>query len=220
MVSREPAECALAPISPASAAGVTTYGDEYSEGVVWRHGDILVMMKGARLPLRCARSNEPVEELVERKLTWCPREWFLLFLMNFAVGAAVVTGMLVPYPRAWMVHLLVNLLVCIIILRVRNKATIMIGLSKETIRRRRTALAVGWLGPLAGILLFLIGVGTRWDVLGLLGLLVFPVTLIYACFWSRTVSASRIDDHYVHLGGCCHAYLDAFPPLPTQPTVS
>lgn len=182
-------------VSAIAPVGLTTYGDEYSEGFVWRDEDTLVILRGAWLPLRCARTNEPVEELVQRKLTLHGWAWAL-----FLVGAFLGGGVLLTDEH--------------------ENATIMIGLSKASIRRRRTAIAVGWLGALAGIVLVIMGFVAKSGGLKLLGLLVFPVTLLYACFWSRTVSASRINDHCVFLKGCCDAYLDAFPLLPPVPTWS
>lgn len=173
--------------------GLTTYGDEYSEGLIWRDGKILMMHKDAKLPLRCARTNEPVEKLRKRKLVWHSPLWLLL--------------------------LLVGLLPClIVILCVQKKAKIMIGLSKRAVRRRRIAIAVGWLGPIVGATLLVFGLaGPSWmaDAGGLL----IPVSLIYAIVRGWTLLPSRIDDYYVHLKGCCPEYLNAFPPLPAQATV-
>ena len=182
----EPAAPRAEQVLETAPTGLTTYGDEYSEGLVWRIGKILMMHKGAKLPLRCARTNEPVEKLTERKLVWLPTP-------SLALG---VIGSLFR----------------------RKTATIMIGLSKRTIRRRRIAISVGWLGALTGIVLTFAGSDARSAWITLSGVLVLVVTPIYALVRGRTVSASRIDDYHVYLKGCCQAYLDAFPPLPAGAT--
>ena len=175
----------LAPL--VEPVGLTTFGDEYSEGLVWRDGKILVMRKDAMLPLRCVKTNEPVEKLTVKNMAWHP-PWVLALL-------------------------LVGLVPCIIVLVcVQKKARIQIGFSKSAISTRRKAIAVGWLGFLAGIALFFAGaVVSGW--VAAFGLLVFLVTSIYACIRCRLVSPQRIDDQYVYLKGCGPAYLDAFPIL-------
>ncbi len=199
----QPQRAAPIPLAPAAPlgrlvpetapTGLTTYGDEYSQGLIWRDGKILVMRKGASLPFRCVRTNEPAEKLVKRKLVW--------------------------YSPLWLLLLLIGLLPClIVILCVQKKATIMIGLSKETIRRRRIKAAVGLLGVLACTALVVAGVAAESGWIALSGAMVFLVAVIYAGVGNRRVSPSRIDDYYVHLKGCCPAYLDAFPPLPAPGT--
>lgn len=176
--------------SPPPIPTIPPIPDAPSGGLmIWRDGNILVMRKEARLPLRCVKTNEPVEQLRKIKMAWHP-PWCLLLLL---VG-------LLPFV--------------IVALCLQKKATIMVGFSKSTIRTRRIAIAVGWLGCLTALAIVLAGAVASSGEIALLGLLVFVVTLIYASVRYRVVSPSRIDDYYVYLKGCCTDYLDTFPQLP------
>jgi hypothetical protein len=163
---------------------------------LYRDGNTLVMHRHAKLPPRCIKSNAPTSRYLKRDLRWAP-SWVLLLL-------------------------LVNLLICLIVMLIVQKtAKIDIGLSDEWFARRRFRIALAWIGSLASVVLFVVGIvlldGSNSAVGPLLMLgsvILFLTAALFGAFGARMVYAKKIDDHYIWLRGACPEYLEGLPQFP------
>jgi GYF domain 2 len=155
--------------------------------MLWRSDRILVMSQNESLPDRCVKCNRPVNgQRLARKLYWYPLYIYLLVLLTGLLGAIVA-------------------------LIVRKRARVKIGICNTHLLQRRIALAIGWMGSLAGIGLLIGGVKYGRASLILIGLFLFLGALIYGVAKAPVVSANRIDPKYVWLKGVCRQYLDTLP---------
>lgn len=188
--------------SDPDAVAMAELVDEYGQTIgVWRSGRILVMHKQARLPDRCVKTNQPTgpDERWRHTFIWC--HW------------AVILG------------LLVNLiLVLILYLIFRKKATVEMGLIRSRLSRRRRALLGGWMLILAGFVGFFLFLIPMFDsrsepnpiYLFLLGASVITgiVGLVWASIGSSIVAPKHIDKHYIRLKGVHPDYLAMLPEWP------
>ncbi len=161
-----------------------------SDGL-WRQGKLLVMLKEARLPPRCVKSNQPTNQFLKRNLTWHP-QWVLLLI-------------------------LINILICAIVAMImQKKATIYIGLSPEWIARRRTCIMIAWGIAALAIVMFVGGIvlAQEYDpaaiLIGISPLLLIGAA-IYGLVGSRMVAPTKIDDRFVWLKGVCPEFLAKLP---------
>lgn len=165
---------------------------------VWRKGKVLVLNRGAELPDRCVRCNEPASEQLSRKLYW-HTPWLYF-------------GILLSLP----VYLIMALVV-------RKKAVIDIPLCGKHASRRRMVIKGTWLfvglsfalvcvaqlvgdpsGDIEGLLLVALG----------LGIIVVPLSIVFASAFTRPVIPRKIDDYYIWLGKCSKKYLEGLPVAP------
>lgn len=169
-----------------------------TEGL-WRDGNTLVVYKGAKLPPRCVKTNQPTASYLERKLTWVPSWVYWLLLLNV-------------------------LLCAIVALVLQKKAVLHIGLTEERLAGRRRLIMISWVIALVGMVSFFTGIAALasegsfaplgpWLV-GAGGLAAF-FGIINGNFGARVVYASKIDDQFVWLKGVCPEYLAELPPWPT-----
>lgn len=157
-------------------------------GRVWRSGKTLVLLHGVQFPSRCVKCNGPaVEPVKPRKVYWHPPAWYLLILAGVLIYAIVA-------------------------LVVRKQATVTPGLCAQHRQRRLAWIAVGWLGPVVGILLMAAGGGELVAV----GVIVALLSVVLGMSKAQIVAATRIDEWYVHLNGCGEAFLSGLPQLPAQ----
>lgn len=164
--------------------------DSGGSGGVWRLGKSVVMHLGAELPHRCVKCNAPAEEPIkERTLYW-------------------------HTPALYLIALVALLIYAIVALIVRKKATVAPGLCTTHRKRRNLWIAVGCLGPVAGLALA-IQAGTGDNCGGMAaGILLLLVSLVTALLMARIVYAERIEGDYVRLRGCGEAFLASLPELP------
>jgi len=163
---------------------------------IWRDGKQLVMRKSAELPYRCVKTNLPADGWLRRKLHW-------------------------HHPAVY-VSLLAGLLIYVILaLCLQKKADIRIGLCAAALKRRRWAMAIGWLSALTGIGLCIVGCAgldtPGNDVMGwlvLVGLIVGFAGAITGLAMSSMVSPAKITDEFVWLKGVHADFLDSFPDWP------
>lgn len=162
--------------------------DAATGAAIWRHGPLLVIGPDQVLPMRCVKCNEPDATPFRRTLVWCPPWAYLLLIVG-----------LIPFV--------------LIALVVQKKLTGVFALCELHRRRRRRAIAIGWLGALAGVAIILAGAATR-DGAGLgvlLGIATIFLTAIYGLFASRTVWPRRIRQGRAWVNGVCPQYLDDLP---------
>jgi len=167
-----------------------------SQGL-WRKGNILVMWKGSQLPARCVKSNQPTDRRLKRSLYW-------------------------HHPAIYLSILISIWIYIILALVLRKSATIYIGLSDEWFAKRHRAMFIGWLLVLAGITMFVLGVGSvdrshtfPWMLLA--SPFVFVGGAIYGLLAARMVAPQRISNDYVWLKGVHPDFLADLPEWPYHP---
>jgi len=162
---------------------------------MWREGKTLLMSKGAEFPDRCVKCNAPAEGYrLKRALSWHSP---LLYLM-------------IVFPGL--------LFYVIVALIVRKTASIRVPLCRRHRAARRRDIAIGWLGSLAGIAIF---IGTlavadslsRSAAIGLAfgGIMLLLAAMIYGSLRARIVVPTRIDESMVWLKGIGAEFLAALP---------
>jgi hypothetical protein len=172
------------PTAPVIDSGFAT---AVSQGV-WRDGKLLMMTKTATLPPRCTRCNAPTEDRLKRKLSWHAPGWYLLL------------------PASVLIYVIVALII-------RETATIEVGYCAVHRRKRRRAIAIGWLVALAGLVLALVATNfpRSEPLLVVIGILMMLVGLIYGVVGSQVVSPKRIDKRFVWLKQVSPDYLAELP---------
>jgi hypothetical protein len=164
-------------------------GDAPDGEGIWRSGSLLVMEKGARLPNRCIRCNQPASTRLSRKLSW-HRPLIYLTLV---------------------IHLFVYLIIALI---ARKRARIEVPLCDEHARKRRWAVGISVTMLVLSVVFA--GLAIVDDQVGLFVSLWWVILLfiILTAVSARTVAPKKIDDHHIWLKKISPAYLSAFPTAP------
>ena len=157
---------------------------------VWRDGDVLVMAKIARLPMRCVKCNEPATNRLRRTLYW--------------------------HHPAFFVLLLSPLIYIIVALIVRKTLTFEVPLCDEHRARRSGAILFSWLLGLAGLAIcFAPAIDSDYSPAIFVGLILIVFSLIYGTVRSQIVSPLRIDDTHAWIRKVSPPYLAELPLLPS-----
>jgi hypothetical protein len=155
--------------------------------VAWREGSRLVVRKGAMLPPRCVKCNEPAEgQPIRRNFTWHQPILYLLILAGVLVYAIVA-------------------------LIVQEKGTVYLSLCK---RHRERRLIMGWSAGvlcLGGLFLLVYSAMLESGLVAIAGAVALVAGLVLAVM-NQTLSAKRIDAHFLWLGGAGEGFLANFPP--------
>jgi hypothetical protein len=156
-------------------------------GSIWRDGSTMIMTKEASLPDQCVKCNAPANGLrLKRRLSWHHPVLYLLILV------------------AWIFYVLLAVLL-------RKRATVYLGLCAEHFQRRRKLLAVGWILLAIGLISPVVAFANDYPAVGLLGLLVLIISIVWLILVTRVVTVKKIDDRLVWLGGIDSNYLAQFP---------
>ncbi len=162
---------------------------------LWRDGEVLVMHKESPLPPICVKSGQPATDWLQRDLIWHPR-W-----ITWTIFAA--------FP----VYIVLALLLT-------RKASIMVGLSRQWVIRRRIRMLVtagiiagGMALAVGGFLLADHGMGYEIAILlvptGVLGGLIGGTAYgQYAC---RLVWPQRMSNQFIWLKGVHPDFLKLLP---------
>lgn len=137
-----------------------------------RNGDLLVAPRESMLPPRCVKCGANATERRTVKIYWHSRWWYLLILFHLA--AYLIAA-----------------------LAIRQKAVLDVGLCERHARRRRRL-------RLAGAIVMLGGVGVSFIAfpLGLVaGIVMLCIGTLVVIGGSRLVTARRMNDQFVWLGG-------------------
>jgi hypothetical protein len=160
-------------------------------GEAWQDRNLLKARKGAVLPDRCVKCNVPAEGYqFKRSLTWLSPYWFI---------ALLVVG---PLPFL-VVYLIVS-----------KKGKITVGLCPQHRKRRRQAIALGWLTAFVGIgAMIATGfVPDRFLAIPLIsGLVILLGGMIGGSVGSRVLLPDRIDKNFIWLRKVSPEYLATFP---------
>lgn len=158
-----------------------------SMGGVWRDNKTLVMTKEAPLPDQCVKCNAPAHGFkLKRKLSWHHPALYVVILV------------------AWIIYL-------VLAVALSKRATVFLGLCPEHIKRRRNFLIVGWMMLALGLITPILAFSNDYPGIGLLGMLLFLVSIFWLVFANRVVTVKRIDDRLVYLNGIDANYLSQFP---------
>ena len=158
---------------------------------VWRDGPKLIMRRTATLPQRCIHCNGRADRFLPRKLYWhAPVHylWILVSLLLYAIVALIV----------------------------RKRADVVIPLCHQHDKKRKTGIAVGWLGGLGGFVLIIVGAVNDSAGLILFSVLAMLVSLIAGIAMARVVIPAKIDDRFVWLKKISPEYLNRLPPAPVN----
>ncbi len=163
---------------------------------VWRDGNLLFVCKGSALPKRCVKCNEPAVRLRKHTLHWHdPGFYFLLLLSPF-------------------VYL-------IVMLRVRQSASLSVGVCQRHLARQSRIWSIALLlivGGFATVCLAACLHGPARHNFGLLVLLsgVAMITggVCYGAIWSRLLWAKRIDADFAWINGASAEFLAWLPEVP------
>jgi hypothetical protein len=160
---------------------------------VWRDGDVLVMAKIARLPMRCVKCNEPATNRLRRSLYWHnPIYYLLIFVPPGLIGYVVVA------------------------LATRKTLTFEVPLCDEHRARRRGAILFSWLLGLAGLAIcFAPAIDTDYGPAIVVGLIMIIFSLIYGAVRSQIVTPLKIDDTHAWIKKVSPLYLAELPRLPS-----
>lgn len=160
------------------------------QGEVWRSGKELVFTHGAELPVRCIKCNATDDlTMTTRTVYYYPRWVFLLVLVNLIVLAIVA-------------------------MIARKKATVGVCLCQACRGRRRNAILLAWLCVLTAIasIVSMIFVNEFWVVpLLVASVLLFIASLVIGIGWGQLVTVRKIDKVQVRLIQISAAYLDMLP---------
>ena len=153
---------------------------------IWRDGKLLVFRKGAVLPDRCLKCNEPAGGYrFTRNVSWHEPNWIILILLG-------------------------PLIYIIVALCIRKQAKVSAGLCERHRRLRVRAIAIGWLAGLGGIGVIVLGASNEWPAVTIAGVDTFFFGLIYGIVGSQVFSPKKIDKYYVWLNKVDLHYRAAF----------
>lgn len=180
-------------------------------GALFRDGKVLVASRDAAFPPRCIRCNATAgTKTYSRKLSWTPPVWSSLYAL----------GLLMPVHPAFGL----GVLVALIMTNVKRKSA---EVDYPLCTRHGRRLEIGRIALYGGIALMLPLFAWAFTSLG--GAPLFPYRLppagamaIFVCAFpwalfvglsNRTITAKKITDTTLHLGGCGEAFLASLPTL-------
>ena len=164
----------------------------FAMGGVWRDNKTLVMTRDAQLPDQCVKCNAPAHGFkLKRKLSWHHPALYVIILV------------------AWIIYL-------VLAMALSKRATVFLGLCAEHVKRRQTFLIIGWAMLALGLISAILAFANEYAGVGLLGMLLFFVSIFWLVFANRVVNVKKIDDRFVYLTGIDANYLAQFPSVQGQ----
>jgi hypothetical protein len=171
------------------------YGGAGETAGVWRAGDILVMQKGASLPVRCLLCNQPAAVQLPKKMHWHhPALYVLLFL-----GGPVI-------------YLIVAMVT-------RKTANMVLPLCAAHVEKKKKMTVTASLLALSGLALSLGSCafdeqGNVFPFMILLGFLLMIIGGLVSISVTNMIIPKKIDDYYVWLKKISTSYLATLPQAP------
>lgn len=154
---------------------------------LWREGKKLVTRSETPFPDRCVKCNAPANGFrLKRVLYWQHPAYYLLFLCNLLV-------------------------LLIVILIVRKKAILHVGLCEAHRKQRYLAITLCVTGLLGGVALLIGSALAESGWLALAGAALFLAGAIWGIVRGRVIAASKIDRDHVWVSGVCREFLDELP---------
>jgi hypothetical protein len=158
---------------------------------IWRMNKQLVTRSETPFPDRCVKCNAPAGGFrLKRVLYWQPPAFYLLLFCNILV-------------------------MLIVIMIVRKKAVLQVGVCEIHRVQRRQAIWTGWLGSFGGLALAMFGGAAFHSVwVVLLGVVVFFGAIIYGGLKGVLISAAKITTENVWVKGVHRDFLAELPEWP------
>jgi hypothetical protein len=155
----------------------------------WRDGKLVLTHNGCILPNRCVRCNAPSEKKMKRKLQWHP-------------------------PLIYLTLLISPLIYIIVGLCVRKRATVHAGVCLKHRVRLIVDQGLSLFLSLAGLIICFFGFAKNTVGVGVSGLMLFVLALVYAAGRVNLLTPHKIDkDGQVWLKGAGKPFLDSLPPV-------
>jgi hypothetical protein len=150
---------------------------------------LFVVVPQAALPDRCVKCNAPAEGFRKRmRLAWHSPLAYLGLLFG-----------LLPY--------------IVIALMLTRRLTVEVGVCQAHMKRRRLAIAVGWLGSLLGFVVLFVGAANDSGPIILIGIVLLLGSIVYGILASRIVWPTKIENKVAWVKGACPEYLAALPEM-------
>jgi hypothetical protein len=163
---------------------------------VWQSGKFLVMRRGAELPDRCIKTNQPANgSWFKVTLSWHPSGIYLILLLNFVIYLIVA-------------------------LSVRKTATVHLGVAEAILQKRNKRILYSWIAALVGFASFFASLAFATNESGMssfaMGTFLIAILLIlsgsiFGSSASQLVQVNYIGDEYIWLKGVCQEYLAMLP---------
>lgn len=190
-------------MNSSKASECCSCGESWQEAPqVYCEKKLLVVQRGAQLPARCVKTNEPTETFFRRQYYWYPA-WAQN--LRFIIG---------------------GILFYLMTVRVRQKFELQLGVSPSVMRNRRMWIAIAWIGGLSGLALMFLPIflsGQRPGqtdglhlILVVLGVIVGVVSLILGFVRAAIVSQKKITKNYIWLSGAGPDFLESLPVFPGE----
>ena len=153
-------------------------------------GQATVTRSETPFPDRCVKCNAPAGGFkLKRVLYWQYPAYYLLILCN----------LLIPL---------------IVVLIVRKKAILHVGVCEKHRAQRKLALTIGWVGVLGGLVLLICGVVWQSGWAAIAGLVLMLGGGIYGAVRGTTISAAKITKDNVWVRGVHKDFLAQLPEWP------
>jgi len=189
----QPYETSSAPPPlPPGAVPVISYATPAGSapaGGAWRDGPKLVMHKAGHLHDACVKCGQPPQKWLKRNLVW--------------------------YPPIAYIGLLAGILpFAIIALIMQKKATIIVPLCADHLRKRLHGILIGWCVVLASFAVMIGGpMMLNQPILILVGLIILIIGAYMAQSAAQPLKPAKIDDQYAYLKGAGEPFLSHLSPI-------
>lgn len=160
-------------------------------GGLWRQGKKIKTVSETVFPDRCVKCNAPANGyLLKRVLYWQHPAYLLLLFCNLLV-------------------------LLVVVLIVRKKAVLHIGLCETHRSQRIVAIAACYIGLLGGLVALITGLVMHLGWLAAVGGLMMLVGIVWGAAKGRTIAATKIDkEKNVWVSGACKDFLNELPESP------
>lgn len=156
---------------------------------VWRLDKTLVFRRGAALPNRCLKCNQPATTRLNRTLQWHSPGWYLLLLFN----------------------LLIYLVAAMI---VRKTAGVELPLCDAHNQRRKTGTIIMLVSVVIGVGGCTAGMSADQPAAAVFSILALLVGVVVGVVQANLLTPTKIDESYVQAKGAAPEFLASLPPFP------
>jgi hypothetical protein len=177
-------------VNPGAAAPDYGTGRSVAGRDYWREGKEIVIRRGAELPPRCVRTNEPTDFRLHRKLRWHPQWIFIFIVLGGLIGIVL--------------YLVVSAIF-------RKTAELDIPLSPAGQQRRKTGIICIVAGIVGGVLLSVVGGALELAALILVGVIGGLIAAIVGAVIAPPLRVKKIDDHFIRVFAG-DPFLESIPP--------
>jgi hypothetical protein len=154
---------------------------------LWHEGNVVALLHGSNLPMRCWKCNARADVQLRRRLAWHHPSWYLALF-----------GGLLPY--------------LIVALIAQKKAQFTLGLCAAHAQRRRRRILTAWLLSGVGVALVILVASNNWSAYAaLIGVFMLLAGLICGVTYASICGAKRIDGYAAWITGAGRPFLASLP---------